>query len=100
MNQIILTATTREDLVVDIVEKVLHGIEPILKAHQQKHIIDKKEYWTIAETASVLKVSKVTIHDYVNRGILKKYRIGSRILFKSAEVLASIQSIDTKNSGL
>jgi len=47
---------------------------------------------TREQTAKLLSVSLVTIHNWTNSGILKAYRIGNKIRFKEVEVLQALQS--------
>lgn len=89
MEDIILTRHTKESLVREISHSVMEEVSKLLLEREQT--IEDKENWTIAETADYLKVSKVTIHSYVRRGLLKKHKIGSKTLFKKSEVLASIK---------
>jgi hypothetical protein len=44
------------------------------------------------ETAEFLKVSLVTLGDYTDRGILKPYRIGRRVLYEKNELMSVLKS--------
>jgi hypothetical protein len=44
------------------------------------------------ETADLLKISLVTLHDWTNTGILKSYKISGRVYYKKHEVLATVRS--------
>jgi excisionase family DNA binding protein len=90
MSKIILEQIEHQQLVNEITTAVLSGVREIIKSKEQS--TEDKENWTIDETADYLKVSKVTIHSYVRQGILKKYKIGAKTLFKKSEVLASIKA--------
>ena len=90
MGNIILEKIERQQLVSEITEAVLSGVRKIIKVKEQS--IEDKENWTIDDTANYLKVSKVTVHAYVRQGILKKYKIGAKTLFKKSEALASVKA--------
>jgi excisionase family DNA binding protein len=48
------------------------------------------------ETAKLLGVSLVTLHNWVKSNILIAYRVGNKVRFKENEVLASLQQINSK----
>jgi excisionase family DNA binding protein len=48
------------------------------------------------ETAKLLGVSVVTIHNWVKSNILIAYRVGNKVRFKENEVLASLKQINSK----
>jgi excisionase family DNA binding protein len=47
---------------------------------------DKEEHFNIAEVAAFLNCTKMTVHNYKQRG-LPYYRVGRKLLFKKSEVL-------------
>lgn len=51
---------------------------------------------TRTETAELLGVSLVTIHNWVKGNVLKAYRIGNQVRFKESEVFNALQSINSK----
>ena len=53
-------------------------------------------YLTRKETAKILKVSLVTLHDWNKKGILKPYRLGNLIRYKSNELEQALISINNK----
>ncbi len=56
----------------------------------QSNLISRKE------VSRLLKISLPTLHDWTKSGLLTSYRIGSRILYKLAEVEESITQRDFK----
>ena len=46
----------------------------------------KEEFLTSKEAAKILKVSTVTLHQYIKEGIIPSYRIGSTIRFKFSDL--------------
>ncbi len=51
------------------------------------------KYLTRQETADHLRISLVTLHDWTKKGIIKAYRINSRVRFKSDEVENAVKEI-------
>ena len=76
-----------------IISEILDGVKLLLEQNRIKSI-QEKENWTAQETASFLKVSKVTIHEWTKKGILEKYKIGNRIFYKKNEVLKAVNSVE------
>ena len=52
----------------------------------------KKELMSRRETSELLGVSLVTIHKWVNQGLLSCYKLGGKVYFKRSEVMGAIQS--------
>jgi excisionase family DNA binding protein len=50
------------------------------------------DYLTRIETARLLRVTLPTLTDWTKRGILKSYRMGTRIRYKRSEVNESFDS--------
>jgi len=48
------------------------------------------------EVCELLTISLVTVHNWVNAGILTAYRIGNKVRFKESEVLNALQSKNSK----
>lgn len=51
------------------------------------------EYLTRDEVAEMLKITLMTVNEWANKGILKRYKIGKRVLFKKNEVEEAIAEI-------
>ncbi len=51
------------------------------------------EYLTRAEVCTLLKISLSTLHYYTKDGTVQGYKIGGRILYKTAEVNNSVHAI-------
>ena len=60
-----------------MVEKIRYNHKPSL---------DWERYYTDKELAVILKVSRRSLQDYRNNGILPYTQIGGRILYKASEV--------------
>lgn len=59
-----------------------------LRGFLQKGIdeMPKKENATVGEVAKYFKVTRQTIYNWINKGIVTKYKIGGRSLFKIPEI--------------
>ncbi len=55
---------------------------------------ESKELLTRKEVASKFRISLVTLNDWSKKGILKSYRIGNRVLYKSYEIGSSLKPIN------
>jgi excisionase family DNA binding protein len=51
----------------------------------------KPEFISISEAATLLLVSKVTIHSWINKELFKAYKIGRRTLIEKSELLQAIE---------
>jgi excisionase family DNA binding protein len=54
------------------------------------------EYLTRKEVAKILKVSLVTLSDWNKKGILKPYRLGNLIRYKTTEIEESLIAINKR----
>ena len=50
-------------------------------------------YLTRRETARRLRISLVTLNDWVNRGRIRAHKIGGRVLFRDSDVEAALHRI-------
>lgn len=75
----------------DKLEKTISDLGTTLSA--EKPIAIENNYLTRRETALRLKVSLVTLTEWVNRSRLKAYKIGGRVLFREHEVEAALAQI-------
>jgi len=74
-------------------------LKPIIKESLREALnemdAERKEqeprFITRAEVAEMLGVSLVTVHSYVNRGLLECKKIGHKTLFSEADVLKAIK---------
>lgn len=54
-----------------------------------------EKFLTRGDVAELLKITLPTLHDWTKKGLLKAYRIGNRIRYKEAEVMATISNNPT-----
>jgi excisionase family DNA binding protein len=78
----------------DFFSRIEEIIDSRLK-HLPKDSGPSPGYLTRAETASLLKITLPTLSDWTKQGMLKSYKIGTRVLYKQVEVEASIESLST-----
>jgi excisionase family DNA binding protein len=74
---------------------MVQKVESIIKDSQKKQITSK-EWLTAKEVCDLLKISHTTLHDWSNKGTIKKHKIGDRIRFRHDEILESLQRIESK----
>ncbi len=97
MEQIILTQTTKNDLISEITNNVLSGMTAILKESRETDL-HAKEWLSSKETETLLKISSVTRWSWSRSGILTSYKIGKRIRYRKDEVLQALLKMETKKS--
>jgi excisionase family DNA binding protein len=52
--------------------------------HEKEQIMDTPRFFTIDEAASILRVSRVTIHRKLSSGEIPAARLGKRVLIPAA----------------
>ena len=89
MAQLFLEGMT-VDTLSDIIRETVRA-EIGMKQSSPPSVEDK--YLTRKEAATRLKVSLVTLTEWVNRSRLKAYKIGGRVLFRETEVKEALAQI-------
>ena len=82
-NAILVNGITPKELTETILKGVKNQLDELKKSYQPK---EPEEYLTRMETARLLKISLVTVHQWVNDGVLKPYKMGNRTYFSRKEV--------------
>jgi len=80
------------------IEELQDIIRSIVKEEFQHAATSKRKetiYLTRVETATFLKISLPTLNNYTKAGIVKGFRIGSRVLYKMEDVELSLNAIVT-----
>jgi excisionase family DNA binding protein len=90
MGQIILREVSLNDLR-NLIAEVFRDFQG--NTPPNKKPSDEREYLSRAEVAKLLRVSLFTLNDWTKQGHLKAYRIGKRVLYDRAEVIASLQEV-------
>lgn len=87
--EIYLNGMTADQLSEMIRESLRDELRQLRPAHPK---IDTK-YLTRRETARRLRISLVTLTDWVNRGKICAHKIGGRVLFRDSDVEAALNRI-------
>ena len=82
--------------------KILAGVEKLLKEFSEQFTPKQPEIWmNRKEVGEFLGVSLVTIHNWSKEGILKGYKIGTRVrFFKRSDIEQTLLDSDRRASGL
>jgi len=88
------TVTIQEVSVEELVEKISNSLLNKLEPHFKKLI--KENYsndnlLSRKEVGKYLNISLVTVHLWSKEGILKPYKLGTRIYFKEKEILKRLE---------
>lgn len=98
MGQILFTGITVNDLLLQI-EQI---IEAKISARPQTENY-QSGYLSRKEVATLLKITLPCLHTWTKLGYLKSYKIGARVLYKEAEVIATLEKVSSfkhkKNGG-
>jgi len=78
-----------EQLANAIVDKLRPQFSPKVKEQ-----LNDDQFLTRKETSKKLNISLPTLHSYTQRGILKGYKVGVRVLYKNSEVEGSAVAIN------
>ncbi|MCE3297075.1 MAG: DNA-binding protein [Crocinitomicaceae bacterium] len=87
MEQIQLIQVTPNELADIISENVKTQIQELAKGLNNSNQESHKEILSRKEVAELFGVSLVTIHDWINTGILAPYKIGGRTFFKRSDLM-------------
>jgi hypothetical protein len=79
-----LHGTTPEQLTETILKGIQVQFDNLKKDFQPK---EPDEFLTRKETAQLLKISLVCLHDWCNKKILKPYKVGNRTYFIRKEII-------------
>lgn len=91
-----LTAIQIQGITAETLLQRFSDLESQIKALQSVQQPQSDKLITRDDTAKLLGVSIVTIHNWVKSGILTAYRVGNKVRFKESEVFNSLQAINQK----
>ena len=74
-------------------EMIRESLRDELKSLRTAHPKTDTKYLTRRETARRLRISLVTLTDWVNRGKICAHKIGGRVLFRDSDVEAALNRI-------
>jgi excisionase family DNA binding protein len=68
-------------------KEILEGVEKLLKEFSKQFTPKQPEIWmSRKDVGELLGISLVTIYDWGKKGILKPYKIGSRVRFRQSDI--------------
>lgn len=76
-----------EDSLKSIIRAEIQKLEEVINLPQQEDYLSRKS------VAKMLQVDLSTLHNWVKRGKLKSYGIGSRVYFKRTEVEQALKPL-------
>lgn len=86
-----LIITTKEKLESLIDSSVSKAVDNIFTKKEAE--ISKNKHFTIKEASVELRVSVLTIRNYINKGYLKSTKLGNRILISSESINNALQEV-------
>ncbi len=88
MELIITTKEKLESLIDSSVSKAVKNIY-----FQKENEKERKKYYTIKEASNELRVSILTIRNYIDKGYLKSKKLGKRVLISSDSIDNALQEV-------
>jgi hypothetical protein len=79
-----------------ISDSVNARIKDLFNKDEQTPHRESETFLTRKETAQFFKISLYTVHDWMNKGIIKPYKAGNRTYFKKAELIEVLNQSNTK----
>jgi excisionase family DNA binding protein len=92
MQNIILTQLSVEQFQSEIANAVRLGLEQ-LQTTQKNTTPEQTELLTRNEVCDLLQITLPTLSNWTKEGLITGYRIGTRIRYKRAEVLATLNKV-------
>lgn len=77
-----------EELKTLVLETINMAIQPLISS--QKNVENEDLLITRKEAADLLHISLTTLDTYTKQGLLVRYKVGHRVLYKKSEIIASI----------
>lgn len=70
---------------------IIDAIKPLISS--QKNVENEDLLITRKEAADLLHISLTTLDTYTKQGLLVRYKVGHRVLYKKSEIIASVEKI-------
>jgi len=94
------TVTTMNELILSHnagVRKALDSMKDVLALYEEvtgnyRPMLNGERYLTDDETSKALKVSRRTLQEYRNNGVIPYYALGGKILYRESDLEALLQS--------
>lgn len=90
MNELILADRELEVGFIGKLDALLEGIERIGGSHKASP--SNEQFLTDKEVSAWLKVSRRTLQDYRNNGMIAYYQLGGKILYKESDIERMVMS--------
>lgn len=90
-NLVVMDYQTLESMMNHTFEKLLKGMNDVMNLKPIKESFEDIDLMDMEETLSILKVSKMTIHNWKKAGIIKSYKMGRKIYFKKSELIEAMK---------
>jgi predicted DNA-binding transcriptional regulator AlpA len=88
---VVIDLTTLKNVISITIKDLLESFGSLSISNQMPDPQDKEELLNMEEVLKFLKVSKVTIHNWKKKGIIKSHRIGRKLYFKRGELMNAIK---------
>ncbi|MBK7225490.1 MAG: helix-turn-helix domain-containing protein [Saprospiraceae bacterium] len=79
-----------EDQIHEMMDTVVSKYVTIAETAKKMEVASK-EWLTSKEVCDLLKISATTMHDWSNKGIIQKHKIGDRIRFRHDQIITSLE---------
>jgi excisionase family DNA binding protein len=83
----------------ELLERMLIEIREIEETERNKPVEMPDEFISRREAAKILKVSLPTLGEWSKAGIIKSYRIATRVRYKRKEVMQALRLVKTGHTG-
>ena len=90
MNELILADQELEVGFIGQLDALLEGIERMEASHKASP--SNEQFLTDKEVSAWLKVSRRTLQDYRNNGMIAYYQLGGKILYKESDIERMVMS--------
>ena len=90
MNELILADQELEVGFIGKLDALLEGIEGMGGSHKASR--SNEQFLTDKEVSAWLKVSRRTLQDYRNNGMIAYYQLGGKILYKESDIERMVMS--------
>ena len=90
MNELILADRELEVGFIGQLDALLEGIERMEASHKASP--SNEQFLTDKEVSAWLKVSRRTLQDYRNNGMIAYYQLGGKILYKESDIEKMVMS--------
>lgn len=87
-----IDAETLINQIATLIDSRLKSLNP-----PQSEVVEPESFLTIEQVAKLLQVSKVTVHAWNAKGLLRPMRIGNKVRYLRSEVLSSPKAINPKD---